>query len=114
MWPGPISAAIAGRAVCKYKKKGVRARLGAFLSCGALFLFLPSVGASVVGAGVGPRPPKRPFSPLRVLDMASCSRDEALPLPRTVSVCAIYARERSETADWSVAKPVTTLGAIVS
>ena len=68
----------------------------------------------MVGAGVGPRPPKRPFSPPRGFDMFSCSRDEALPLPMTVSVCAMYARERSETADWSVAKPVTTLGAIVS
>lgn len=87
------------RAVCIYRKNAVRARLGAFLSCGALFLFLPSPVTSVVGAGVGPRPPKRPFSPLKGLDKFNCSSDEVFPLPRTVSVWAMYARERSETAD---------------
>ena len=89
VFPGPISSAMLFRAVCKYRKNGVNARLGAFLSCGALFLFLPSPGTSVVGAGVGPRAPKRAFSPLRGFEMFNCSSEEEFPLPMTVSVWAI-------------------------
>lgn len=81
-----------------YKKYGVRARFGAFGSCGCLLrFFLPSSAFSTGGSAGAGWPVNRPEVVRTSARFASSAGD--LPGASTVLAWLIYARESSETLD---------------
>ena len=97
-----------GRSVCIYKKNGVMAFVGAFLSCGRLGFFVP--GASDFGPGVVPRP--RAGIALSPRGFASFNRSvaEIFPLPMSSLVWPMNLRDSSCAAFSRLASPAIYYG----
>ena len=84
-----------------YRKYGVNGRLGALGSWARFFFFLPSAVSSLTPS-LAMRCVIRPASPSGLAEKAalvSNSTPDPGARPRTVFVWAMYARERSCTAD---------------